>query len=145
MVIWSGLVLGLLLIFGFKEFPDSPPSALSAKPDNQLGFIDSMREVYRHKKLLKTAGVAFTGLGCMWGFFGVNSIYLKASGLTDKQTGIYGMAIILVGSIIGTYMSRFTAKIGKNFLWLKKRLSDEGRSPIGQYRTQLVRSALFVL
>jgi hypothetical protein len=97
MVIWSGLVLGLLLIFGFKEYPDSPPSALAGQPDTQLGFFDSMREVFRHKQLLKTAAVAFSGLGGMWGFFGVNSIYLKASGLSDKQTGIYGMALIITG------------------------------------------------
>lgn len=42
-------------------------------------------------------------------------------------------------------MSRFTAKIGMGFSLVKKRFADEGRPPIGQYRTMLVRMALFVL
>jgi hypothetical protein len=97
MVIYSGLVFVLLLIFGFKEYPDSPPSAFAGDQDIKLGFMDSMRAVGRHKSLLKTAGVLFIGLGCTWGFLGVNSMFIIRSGLNDRQAGIYGMAVTLGG------------------------------------------------
>jgi hypothetical protein len=97
MFIYSGLVFVLLLTFGFKEYPDSPPSAFAGDQDIKLGFIDSMRAVGGHKSLLKTAGVLFIGLGFTWGFLGVNSMFIIASGLNDRQAGIYGMAVTLGG------------------------------------------------
>jgi hypothetical protein len=96
MIIYSGLVFVLLLIFGFKDYPDSPPSAFAGDQDIKLAFIDSVRAVGRHQSLLKAAGVLFIGLGCTWGFLGVNSMFIIASGLNDRQVGIYEIAVILV-------------------------------------------------
>jgi hypothetical protein len=70
MFIYSGLVFVLLLIFGFKEYPDSPPPAFAGDQDIKLGFIDSKRAVVRYKRLLKTARILFIGLGCTWAFWG---------------------------------------------------------------------------
>lgn len=95
-VIFSGLVFVLLIIFGFKEDPDSPPSAFAGYQDIKLGFIDSMRAVGRHQSLLKTAGVLLIGVGCTRGFLGVNSIFIIGSGLNDRQAGIYGIAVTSV-------------------------------------------------
>jgi hypothetical protein len=96
MVIYSGLVFVLLLIFGFKDYPDSPPSAFAGDQDIKLAYIDSMRAVGINQSLLKTAGVLFIGLGCTRAFLGVNSMFIIASGLNDRQAGIYKIAVILV-------------------------------------------------
>ena len=47
----------------------------------------------------------------MWGFFGVNTLYLSNSGVSDKITGIYGCSIIIIGLIYGTYISNYTKQI----------------------------------
>jgi hypothetical protein len=96
MFIYSRLVFVLLLIFGFIDYPDSPPSAFAGDQDINFAFINSLRPVGRHQSLLKAAGVLFIDLGCTWGFLGVNSMFIIASGLNDRQAGIYGIAVTLV-------------------------------------------------
>ena len=109
--------MAILLTWGFKERPDSPASDVQIDPENQLGFLDSLRAVCRNKRLLIGLAISFGPMGCMWGFFGINVVFLKRCGISDKGTGYYGMGLNTCGTIIGTYLSRFTKKIGKRFFF----------------------------
>ena len=82
MMIWCAIVCIFMGIFGFKEDPRYAPSQayLDILKQDKITLKVACKSIWTSFTFLKGVMIFAAALGSMWGFFGVNAIYIQRAG-----------------------------------------------------------------